>query len=60
MYKIEFFVSCNGWNNGGYYNAQYFKTKKNAIEWATIKNVKIISIVKISEDEFAEDFIGEL
>lgn len=58
MIKLVFFVHCNGWKNGGYQNTHYFKTEKQARQWAQENNVKIIKLEKVSFSEFADDFMG--
>ena len=60
MYYLRFFVHCDGWVTGGYENAQYFETARDAIMWAHEKNVSILEIRKVSNREFAEDYIFTL
>lgn len=62
MVKFEFFVHCDGWKDGGYYNTHFARNKtevKRIInEWKKkYKNVELISIEKITKKE-AEDYIG--
>ena len=66
MVKFKFFVHCPGYVNGGYENANFANSAKEAkaiiAEWNKNKNfsVSLISITEISNAEFAEDFIGYL
>lgn len=64
MVKFEFFVHCDGWKDGGYYNTHFARNKTEAKrvinEWREkYKNVNIdlISIEKIT-NKFAKDYIG--
>lgn len=60
MYRLKFFVSCTGWATGGYENVQYFETAESAKRWASTKKVKILDLRRVSDAEFAEDYIGSL
>lgn len=33
MFKLTFFVHVDGWKDGGYENAHYFMTSRDAYEW---------------------------
>jgi len=64
MVKFKFFVHCN-WVNGGYENTHFARNAKDAeqtvIEWN--KNghtVDLLSVEEITNEEFAEDYIGML
>jgi hypothetical protein len=58
MFKLQFFVSCQGWKTGGYENTHYFKTKKEAEKYLKKHGLKLISLEKIPFKEFANDYIG--
>ena len=60
MYYLKFFVPCAGWATGGYENVQYFETAKSAKRWAANKKVQILELRKVSDAEFAEDYMGSL
>ena len=61
MFKLRFFVHCQGWECGGYENVQYFTTAEEASEWLKIKShCEKLSLEKVTLKEFAEDYIGEL
>lgn len=55
MWKIRFLVKC-----GNYENILYFDTHKDAEIWAGSRDVKVISIEKVSMEKFAKDYICEL
>lgn len=68
MYRFKFFVHCKGWAAGGYENSHFAETPVQAI--CTIQRwneeyrqrgvdawVTLLSIEKISDDEFAADYI---
>lgn len=70
MWKLKFFVNCDGWKvdseyrKHGYSNTHYFKSKKEAQDWVAEQNtrlpnnkVEIISLVKVTPEEFARDII---
>lgn len=57
MYYLRFFVYCDGWVTGGYENAQYFETARQAIAWAHENNVSILEIRKADKREFTNDYI---
>lgn len=57
MYKLNFFVPCSGWVNGGYENTHYFETKQSALRCAESNHVKVLSLELVSLNEFAEDYI---
>lgn len=68
MVKFKFFVHCKGWKDGGYENAHFAETAKEARriikkwndedkESGSGAKVSLISITEISDREFAEDFI---
>jgi hypothetical protein len=58
MFKLQFFVTCQGWKAGGYENTHYFRTKKEAKEYLKKHGLKLISLEKITFKEFANDYIG--
>ncbi len=58
MIKLVFFVHCQGWKNGGYQNTHYFKTEKQAREYAKKNGVDIVKLEKVTLSEFAEDYMG--
>ena len=66
MVKFKFFVHCPGYVNGGYENANFANSAKEAkaiiAEWNKNKpcSISLISITEIRNAEFAEDFIGYL
>lgn len=68
MYRFKFFVYCKGWAAGDYENAHFAETEAQAR--ATIDRwnseyeqrgvdirVSLLSIEKISDAEFAADYI---
>jgi hypothetical protein len=60
MYKLIFWVSCDGWKEGGYKNTHYFKSEKEAKNYLKSKNyLKLISLEKISYNEFLNDYMGD-
>lgn len=61
IYKLKFFVNCEGWVSGGYENVIFVFSKKEAKEWLNKHtDCDFISLEEISRKEFAEDYIGEL
>lgn len=59
MIKMKIFVHCDGWIDGGYENILYFPTSEDAEDWLVENpNCKKISLEEITEEEFAEDYIG--
>lgn len=60
MYYLKFFVPCAGWATGGYENVQYFETAKDARRWAASRKVTILELKKVSDAEFAEDYMCAL
>ena len=63
MVKTTFFVHCDGWKDGGYQNIHYHRDENEARkvvdEWNKRKHhVDIISIEPVTDEEFAEDYIG--
>ena len=61
MFKLRFFVHCNSWECGGYENVQYFTTAEAAEDWLKRDSYcQKLSLEKVSVEEFAEDYIGEL
>jgi hypothetical protein len=61
MIKMIIFVHCNGWKNGGYENTLYFESIEQANNWLSKKpHCEKISIEQVTDEEFAEDFIGLL
>lgn len=61
IYKLKFFVNCEGWATGGYENAIFVFSKKEAKEWLSKhSHCDLVSLEEISKEEFAEDYIGEL
>ena len=58
MFKLQFFVSCQGWKTGGYENTHYFTTEKEARKYLKENDLKLISLEKISFKEFANDYMG--
>ena len=68
MYRFKFFVHCKGWAAGGYENCHFAETKAQARRIVQRWNeeyqqrgvgarVTLLSIEKISDDEFAADYI---
>ena len=68
MYRFKFFVHCKGWAAGGYENCHFAETKTQARRivkrWneeyqqrGVDSRVTLLSIEKISDDEFAADYI---
>ena len=68
MYRFKFFVHCKGWADGGYENMHFAESEAQAK--ATIDRwnseseqrgvdtrVSLLSIEKISDAEFAADYI---
>ena len=61
MVKVKIWVRCEGWAAGGYENTLYFKTEKEAKQWAgCYPHVTIKEVERVTLAEFAEDYIGEL
>lgn len=60
MFKLYFFVPAAGWQNGGYYNVQYFETERYAIDWARREKVVVEKLQFVTPEEFAEDYIFPL
>ena len=60
MYKLRFFVHCNGWVGGGYENVHYFEKLKEADNYCKNKSIEKIALEKVSPQEFAEDCIAAL
>lgn len=61
IYKLKFFVNCEGWVTGGYENCIFVFSKKEAKEWLSKRpHCDFVSLEEISKEEFAEDHIGEL
>lgn len=58
MVRLNFFVHCKGWENGGYENTHYFQTENEARNWAAAEGVEVRSIESVSQMEFSEDFMG--
>ena len=58
MFKLQFFVACQGWKTGGYENTHYFKTEKEAKKYLKKNDLKLISLEKVSFKEFANDYMG--
>lgn len=69
MFKFKFFVHCPGWKNGGYENTHFAETENEPQETVDRWNAKyqaaggscrvtLLSVTPISDEEFAEDFIG--
>ena len=64
MVKFIFFVHCN-WVGGGYKNTHFARDAKEAEQTVTEWNenghpVDLLSIEEITDEEFAEDYIGML
>ena len=58
MFKLRFFVHCDGWATGGYENAAYFEKKKQAETWLREHpDCEKLSLERVSVDEFAADYI---
>ena len=57
MFKLRFFVSCQGWKSGGYENTHYFETKKEAEKYLKENDLKLISLKKVTLKEFANDYM---
>lgn len=68
MYRFKFFVHCKGWAAGGYENAHFAESETQAKETIDRWNseyeqrgvdtrVSLLSIEKISDAEFAADYI---
>lgn len=61
MFKLRFFVHCNGWECGGYENVQYFTTAEAADDWLKRNShCERLSLEQVTLEEFSEDYIGEL
>lgn len=72
MVRFKFFVHCDGWKDGGYYNTHFARNKTEAKrtinEWNekykrngdNVHHVDLISIEKITNRKFVEDYIGGL
>lgn len=61
MFKLRFFVHCNGLECGGYENVHYFTTTEAAEDWLKRNSdCEKLSLEKVTLREFAEDYIGEL
>lgn len=67
MVKFKFFVHCKGWKEGGYTNAHFAldeaDAKRRVAEWnkqyeGTDNHVDLISVTEITDEEFAEDYMG--
>lgn len=59
IYKLTFFVNCQGWADGGYQNSIFVFSKKEAKKWLSEHlSCDLIRLEEISKKEFAEDFIG--
>ena len=47
MWKLKFFVNCDGWKvdseygKRGYSNTHYFKSKKEAQDWVAEQNTRL-------------------
>lgn len=58
MFKLRFFVHCNGWATGGYENTIYFEEKKQAESWLRERpDCERLSLDRVSDEEFATDYI---
>ena len=71
MYKWRFFVHCDGWKDGGYYNTHYATSLKEILKtlrsWRKydggyyeehgFNRVEVVSIKKVSVEYFAQDYI---
>ena len=68
MYRFKFFVHCKGWAAGGYENSHFAETQaqaKSIIQhWneeyqqrGVDTRITLISVEKISDAEFADDYI---
>lgn len=64
MWKLSFFVNCDGWRisdefgRRGYDNMIYFTTRKEAKEWLLRQsNVDLIELILVPVKDFAEDVI---
>lgn len=61
MVKFTFFVSCNGWKDGGYENIGYAESVRDAkrivANWNADGNLQVtlFSITPISDAEFLQD-----
>lgn len=61
MYRVMIRVNCKGWATGGYENTLYFESKRQIADFRNAKPyVDIISVEKVSDHEFAQDYIGSL
>lgn len=61
MFKLRFFVHCNSQECGGYENVQYFTTAEATDEWLKRNlDCEKLLLEKVTLEEFAEDYIGEL
>ena len=68
MVKFKFFVHCKGWKEGGYYNTHFAQdeadAKRRVAEWNKQyernpdNRVDLISVTEITDEEFAEDYMG--
>ena len=63
MYRFKLFVHCAGWATGGYENTHFAESKAQAMQtierWNRERpgSVTLLSIEKISDKEFARDYI---
>lgn len=59
MFKLTFFVRADGWKDGGYENAHYFMSAREAYEWMDMWKVycSFVSLESVSKEDFAKDII---
>lgn len=61
MYKMIIFVHCNNWKHSGYENTLYFESVEQAENWLSKHPYcDKLAFEKVTDEEFAEDFIGLL
>lgn len=61
VWKLRFFVHCNGWKEGGYTNAHYFPDRDEAMTWLTNHKpgeVSLVSLERVSMEYFLDDWTG--
>lgn len=67
--RYKFFVHCSGWANGGYTNTDFALSEaeaKKRIEESNLRykkagvecHLSLLSMEQISNEEFAEDYLG--
>ena len=60
VWKLDFFVHCESWLNGGYTNTHYFPSKKSAMDYIKEdQNLSLVKLEKVTLKQFAEDYMGD-